>query len=230
MNARHNLFYSPVMRKDYYQTLGIEKNATSEEIKKAYRKLALKVHPDVNSEDPSSAERFREITEAYGVLIDPAKRRAYDSNKTSFEQGRVFEDIFTNSEFSTVFNDLPIKKEWVERFLNIGKIFMYEALIYGGRPQDVLRRGMIRLAAQGVSSLFHNVMDLHQDISVPRDLAIKGGSITLEYRPGLSTKQIKVHIPANIKDGAVLRVPSMGRKNFTRKAGDLYLHVKISSS
>lgn len=218
------------MAKDYYTILGIKRDAAAEEIKRAYRRQALKVHPDVNTEDPGASERFRALTEAYGVLIDPEKRHAYDRDRTAFEQRRVFEDIFAHSEFSTVFQEMPLKPEWVEKFFNIGRIFAYEAFVYGGRPKDILRRGLVKLAFQGATSLFHNVMDIHQDIVVPRAIAINGGDITLEYKPGFSLRRIKVHIPRDIQSGTVLRVQGMGRANLTRKAGDLYLHVAISAS
>ena len=215
------------MARDYYLILGLAKTATSEEVKTAYRRLALKVHPDVNR-DLHSEVRFREITEAYGVLIDPHKRKEYDRNHVSFEQQRIFEDIFTHTEYSKVFNEMPLKPEWIEKFFNMGRFFIYEAFVYGGRPKDVIRRGLIKLAIKGATSFFHNVMDIHQSIVVPRSIAHRGGYITLEYKPGFNPKQIKVHIPQNIQSGTVLRVQGMGRTNFAKKAGDLYLHVAVS--
>jgi DnaJ-class molecular chaperone len=96
------------MYKDYYSILGIPKDATSQEIKKTYRALAMKYHPDRNRDDPSCAESFKEITEAYGVLIDPDKRITYDrQHPHAFTRQKVFSDIFSRSEFRDGFEGLP---------------------------------------------------------------------------------------------------------------------------
>jgi len=218
------------MGKDYYSILGVPKSASSEEIKKTYRRLALIFHPDRNRGDLSAEEHFKEITEAYGVLIDPEKRRLYDFNQSpDFSREKVFNDIFSHPDYSDVFQDLPIKKEWIERFMRVGKIFAYEAMVSGGRPRDIIRRSLARMAIEGVTGLFHNVMDIHNNLSIPKGIAIQGGYITVEYRPGFLSRRIKVKIPANTRKGTTLRVPKMGRKGLGNKSGDLYLHIDIGS-
>jgi DnaJ-class molecular chaperone len=219
------------MSKNYYQILEVAPDATALEIKKSYRRLALRFHPDVNRDDRSSAEYFKEITEAYGVLIDPAKRRMYDLQRIGrFNRDTVFRDIFSRSDFRDVFDGLPLKREWIEGILNIGMIFAYEALVVGGRPGDILKRGMIRVASSGANRIFHSIMDMHEKISVPRETAESGGHICLDYRPGFIMRRIRVKVPKNIQGGNILRIPGMGRSNLLKKRGDLYLHVVIDGS
>jgi DnaJ-class molecular chaperone len=104
--------------KDYYQILGVSKQATEDQIKKTYRKLALEHHPDRNPNDPQSEERFKEITEAYGVLMDPLKRKEYDRFRASpftgaqggpqfrYSQQEIFENMFRQAFGRDIFNDL----------------------------------------------------------------------------------------------------------------------------
>jgi molecular chaperone DnaJ len=100
----------PTYSKDYYQVLGIGRNATEEEIKKSYRQLALKYHPDRNPGDKASEEKFKEASEAYEVLRDPEKRRLYDQygheglRDSGFTGFRDFGDIF--GAFGDIFEDL----------------------------------------------------------------------------------------------------------------------------
>src|SRR6058998_155128 len=100
-------------KRDYYEVLGIAQNAAEEEIKRAYRKLAVKFHPDKNPDDPHAEEKFKELGEAYDVLMDPDKRAAYDRFcHAAFAQGRagvggggfhdpfeIFREVFGGSGF-----------------------------------------------------------------------------------------------------------------------------------
>jgi len=219
------------MVKDYYQILRITRDAGADEIKKAYRKLALKFHPDLNKDDPRAVECFRDITEAYGVLIDVEKKRRYDRDMArGFERETVFRDIFSRSEFREVFDDLPIRQEWLEKLLMVSRVIVYEALVSGGRPTDVLKRSIFRLATSRAMRFFHNVMDIHESILIPKEIASSGGYVTIEYRPGFSKRRIRVSVPQSIKSGTVLRIAGMGRRNPANRSGDLYLHVDIDSS
>ncbi len=102
------------MAKDYYETLGVQKNATQEQIKEAYRNLALKYHPDKNvdksiEEKKKNEERFKEVNAAYAVLSDPQKRKQYDSfGPESFQNRYSEEEIFRNFDFEKIFRDMGV--------------------------------------------------------------------------------------------------------------------------
>ena len=94
-------------KKDYYDVLGVQRGASEDDLKKAYRKLAMKYHPDRNADDPTAAEKFKEASEAYEVLSDSSKRSAYDQfGHDAFRQGnmgggfRGFDDFASSFNFS----------------------------------------------------------------------------------------------------------------------------------
>jgi DnaJ-class molecular chaperone len=134
--------------KDYYQILGVRQSASEEEIKRAYRKLAFRYHPDRNAEDREAAEkRFKDVTEAYGVLMDPGKRSEYDRMRSQGRgEGRerfsagysgssvnfedLLRDIFNNPEASRVFRDM--QREFGSRGVRFDQRF-FDNLFCGGR-------------------------------------------------------------------------------------------------
>ncbi len=98
-----------VTKRDYYEILGVQKGASLDEIKKVYRSLALKYHPDRVSADKKkeSEERFKEISEAYAVLSDPKKRGQYDQfGHAGIDSRYSYEDIFKGADFGSIFEDL----------------------------------------------------------------------------------------------------------------------------
>lgn len=90
-------------KKDYYEVLGVDRDADQKTIKKAYRKLAMKYHPDVNDGDKDAEEKFKEVSEAYGVLSDESKRQRYDQFGHAGMDGYSQEDIFNNINFEDIF-------------------------------------------------------------------------------------------------------------------------------
>jgi curved DNA-binding protein CbpA len=127
----------PRFDKDYYAALGLTLEATEEDIRKAYRRLALQWHPDRNAGDSRAAERFKEISEAYAVLVDAAKRRDYDRARRigtpgSFRHKRedIFRDLFADPHASDVFEEI------VREFERIGVHVdrrAFQQTLFGGR-------------------------------------------------------------------------------------------------
>jgi DnaJ-class molecular chaperone len=127
----------PRFARDYYATLGVTREAVEDEIRKAYRRLALRWHPDRNPEDPTAEERFKEVSEAYAVLIDPAKRREYDRLRWSGTAGDfrhtredVFRDLFADPRASGVFEELA--REFGRMGMRVDRHHFRQTL-FGGR-------------------------------------------------------------------------------------------------
>lgn len=127
----------PRFERDYHAVLGVAPGAAEDEIRRAYRKLALRWHPDRNAGDPGAAERFKEISEAYAVLIDPVKRRAWEAARrtgtpTDFHATRddIFRDLFADPRASAIFDELAA--ELGRLGLRVERRDFHETL-FGGR-------------------------------------------------------------------------------------------------
>lgn len=124
--------------KNYYQILGVDKDAGEDEIKKAYRRLALRYHPDRNPGDKSAEEKFKEIAEAYGVLIDRSKRAEYDmygadagrNGFSRYSREDIFRDIFSNPAMADIFRDL--ENEFRKSGYRSGESF-FNDMFFGGQ-------------------------------------------------------------------------------------------------
>ncbi len=123
-------------KRDYYDVLGVERNASQDEIKRSFRKLAFQYHPDRNKE-PDAEEKFKEISEAYAILSDPEKRRQYDTFGFEGIKGRyTTEDIFNRTVFRDIFSDLGFNfEDLFSRFFGGGFGFNFQ------RARTGLRRG-----------------------------------------------------------------------------------------
>jgi curved DNA-binding protein len=186
--------------KDYYRILGVSREAAPEEIKKAYRQLALKFHPDRNPGDLLAEEQFKQISEAYGVLMDPDKRKQYDLlSRTPFEAGRrsdfsytqeeIFRDIFNNPQASDVFSELG--REFARMGFRFDERF-FDHLFFGGQGFFFILGGpggfrysssggsqdKARNAAEVFSPILENVL-------VPRGVTLKGRVASWVFRKGI---------------------------------------------
>ena len=185
-------FYS----KDYYRILDINREASPEEIKKAFRKLALQCHPDRNPGDQKAEERFKEVSEAYGVLIDPEKRQNYDfiqergSGSSAgpgfrYTQEDIFGDMFRNPGSSDIFSEL--NREFARMGFRFDPQF-FDHLFFGGR--GVSFRGVVFGGPEGIrlesfdpragffSQTAKSSIPFMEQIFIPRGTGIKGRLIS----------------------------------------------------
>lgn len=205
-------------KRDFYEVLGLTKNASEKEIKKAYKKLAMKYHPDKNPDDPSAADKFKEVKEAYEILTDKEKRAAYDQfGHQAFERGGMggngyeghqqygnyadFEDIFGGA-----FGDMFSKA----RGGHFGGGGGFGG--FGNRP----RKGN----------------DIHYKMEVDFEDAIKGTSRVIDiptYEGNVqSTKKLNIKIPMGIKDGEQIRLGGKGEPGINGgPAGDILIEITV---
>ena len=209
--------------KDYYKILGVEKTATQDEIKKAYRKLAMKHHPDRNAGKKSSEEKFKEITEANEVLSDPDKRKKYDTLGSNWNQyqhtgGQGFDDF--SSRFGGGRRQSGSTYEYSG---NINDIFgdmggsgfsdFFESFFggsgggFGGRTQQQ-----------------KTAIDVEANMNVTLEDVFVGSEKTIS----VEGKKLKIKINPGTKDGQKLRLKGLGRATTSDGIkGDLYLNIHI---
>ena len=207
-------------KKDYYETLGVAKTATEEELKKVYRKLALKYHPDRNPGNKAAEEKFKEISEAYAVLSDPKKRSQYDTmGMGGFQQSHSEEDIFRGFNMGDLFKDLGFGG---------GDVF---STIFGRQSG---RGGRQRPRYQDFGDYITREqapardLDLNYELEIPFMDAIHGSEKRISFATQQGTEEINVKIPKGISTGKKLRLQGKGGVDpYTGKRGDLYVTVKV---
>jgi len=207
---------------DYYRTLGVEKNATGAQIKKAYRKLARELHPDMNPGDKKAEERFKQINEAYEVLSDPERRKKYDQLGASYQQyQRMGGDPrgFDWSQWMGGFGGQPGGNVRVE-YSDLGDLSDFFTSIFGGAGagQDVFQRASRSASSQGVRG-----RDSEQEIEITLEEAFAGTARVLSK----AGQHIEVKLPAGASNGTRVRLKGQGTSGIGGPAGDLYLVVKV---
>jgi curved DNA-binding protein len=221
--------------KDYYKTLGVDKNTTPEDIKKAYRKLALKYHPDRNKGDKEAEEKFKEINEAYAVLSDPEKRRQYDMfGAEGFRQRYSQEDIFrgfdigdilkdfgfgTSDIFSVLFGGGGGKRRGVRYTTFTGPFGQHTSGTGGPHYADYFARGGAA-PSQG--------RDMVSDLTITLEEAAAGTEKLISLRRDGKMEKISVKIPSGIDTGKKLRVAGKGERGAGGgPPGDLYVRLQV---
>ncbi len=208
------------MADDYYKTLGVEKTADTEEIKKAYRKLALKYHPDRNPNNPTAEQKFKTISEAYAVLSDPEKRKQYDSvGSDQFSQRFTREDIFRDFDINQILRDIGFGVGG-----GTGRRGSYTFQGGGGDPFADLfgqtRRGRYQAPQKGT--------DLEYNLNITLEESVFGADKKLALQRDHRLDEINVKIPAGISTGKKLRLSGKGDPGFQGGvAGDLYLNINV---
>lgn len=205
-------------KRDFYTVLGLDKTADAAAVKRAYRKLAKKYHPDMNTEDPEAEQRFKELTEAYAVLSDPEKRKLYDQyGMAAFEEGEAFRqskgnpDRWQQSGYRTYDyepNDMD------DLFGDLFGTFFHER---AGFHSEKASRGK----------------DLYADVSISFEEAVFGCEkrITIQEqgRAGGNVQTLQVRIPAGIDSGKSVRLRGKGRPGIRGgQPGDLLLRVHVN--
>lgn len=195
--------------KDYYKVLGIKKDAAADEIKKAYRKLAVKYHPDKNPGSKEAEDKFKEINEAYAVLSDPQKKAQYDQfGSTGFHQRFSQEDIFRGFDVGDIFKDMGYGTE---------DIF---SRIFGGGFHGGTRYRSRKQRGE----------DFEMELPVSFREAVAGGEKRVSFLRDGNREELSVKIPAGIENDSKLRIQGKGGQSRSGgPAGDLYLTIKVGS-
>jgi curved DNA-binding protein len=225
-------------KREYYEVLGVKKTATEEEIKKAYRKLAMKYHPDRNPGNKPAEERFKEINEAYAVLSDKGKRQQYDQfGPSGFSQRFSQEDIFRGFDISDLFKDLGFSTNDV--FSRIFGGGGRGAKVHYGSFDDLFgQRGRQAYdfgdRSSGGAYQTHGPQaekgrDIHSELNLTFQEAALGSEKKVRFSKGGKVEEVTVKIPPGIESGKKLRLAGKGMDGIGgRPAGDLYLKVNVS--
>lgn len=212
---------------DYYKVLGVDKSSSQTEVKKAYRKLALKYHPDKNKGDKGSEAKFKEISEAYAVLSDAEKKRQYDTyGSAGFRQRYSQEDIFSGFDI----NDI------LRQFSGGGGRGSANFRSAGGAADgnpfgSFFSQGGGGCGGGGCQPAPEKGQDMTYQITVSLEDVLLGAEKTISLRKNGTPQNVSVKIPKGIEEGKKLRLQGKGAPSRNGgPPGDLYLKVGIGTN
>ena len=211
--------------RDYYQTLGVGKNASEKEIKAAYRKLARQYHPDVNKNDKAAEERYKEINEAYEVLSDPKKRAIYDQLGANWRHWKQSGGSTNNFDWAQWMSGAGGPRRKVRYADDIGDLFGagsfsdFFTSIFGDAGRGPRRQ---RSHESGTSG---RDRDVEQELEISLTEAYRGTRRIINK----DGRRLEVKIPPGAKTGTKVRVRGEGKRGFGGQAGDLYLKIKVAA-
>ncbi len=220
-------------KRDYYELLGVKKGATEDAIKKAYRELAKKLHPDRNPGNKQAEDRFKEVNEAYAVLSDKEKRQQYDQiGPSGFKQRYSQEDIFRGFDISDLFGDLGFSNQDVFSRIFRGRggrggtrVYNFEDLFGQARQQQP---GYGDFQGGGFGRAPQKGQDAYMDLNLTFEEAAQGGEKRIRFSRAGKVEDISVKIPPGIESGKKLRLAGKGMETPGGPPGDLYLTVHVA--
>ena len=218
--------------RDYYNILNVDKKATPEEIKKAYRNLAREYHPDVNPDDPNAEEKFKDINEAYQVLSDQDKRDKYDrfgSQWKQYQQNGGRAEDFDWSQWAggaqrggTQYRTVS-QEEFEQMFGGgIGGFSDFFETLFGGMAGARAGR---RPASQQAQAFRQRGQDIEHSLEITLEEAFNGTTRLLSFEDG---HRIEASIPPGVKTGSKIRLSGQAGGGM-QGAGDLYLKIKVKA-
>ncbi|MDX9815823.1 MAG: DnaJ C-terminal domain-containing protein [Smithellaceae bacterium] len=221
------------MAEDYYQILGVDKKASMDEIKKAYRKLAVKWHPDKNPNNKAAEEKFKKISEAYAVLSDSQKRQQYDTfgSADQFRQQYSQEDIFRGFDLNEILRSFGFggarggRTTFRTSRRGGGGFQEYEdpfADLFGSMGGGAARRQYANVPQKG--------QDAEYNLSISLEESVLGAEKKISFQIENRVEDINVKIPPGISTGKKLRLPGKGLSGYNGGPnGDLYLNINVLS-
>jgi len=206
--------------KDYYTIMGVKRDATQDEIKRAYRKLARKYHPDV-SKEPDAEARFKEMGEAYEVLKDPEKRAAYDQLGANWKAGQEFRPP-PDWDQGFEFHGGGYTEADAANFSDFFESLFGQGFVHRGG-------GHAQFHARGEDTYAKVLIDLEDAYQgATRTLSLKHTELAPDGRPQLKERTLNVRIPKGVRQGQHIRLAKQGGAGLGQgEAGDLYLEVEF---